>query len=161
MPEGQVPFDFRAGQWVALRAQAGGGRPVTRAYSVASPPQEKRFLELCIKEVPDGKLTPFLFLLYAIFTVPLRKVRFIHCGQLRTIGPVCHALWLLFRIPYGDSGTIGIINVLIDELQCIDNFLCIIGGPRHFPFSLVGSTLFRQLAFHHYDGASRFVVIIL
>ena len=58
---GTVPFDFAAGQWVALRTSTDGGRPVTRAYSIASPPQEKRFLELCIKEVPGGKLTPFLF----------------------------------------------------------------------------------------------------
>lgn len=48
------PFDFAAGQYVAIKY---GNR--SRAYSIASSPvAEKR--ELCIRRVPDGRLSPRL-----------------------------------------------------------------------------------------------------
>lgn len=48
------PFDFAAGQYVSIRY---GGR--TRPYSIASSPTRDD-AELCIRRVPDGRLSPRL-----------------------------------------------------------------------------------------------------
>ena len=67
---GEVPA-FEPGQFVqvglmvTLPARAGRGgaatatrqRPVWRAYSIASSARERRFLELCVVQVPGGRLT--------------------------------------------------------------------------------------------------------
>lgn len=52
--ETDEPFDFAAGQYVSIRY---GDR--TRAYSVASSPNREQ-TELCIRRVPDGRLSPRL-----------------------------------------------------------------------------------------------------
>ena len=46
------------------------GRPVTRAYSIASAPQDNRF-ELCLNRVEDGVFSPFLFSLLPGDEVPM------------------------------------------------------------------------------------------
>lgn len=53
-------FDFYAGQFVTLKFQL-EGRKVGRAYSIASSPQLKGKVALCIKLVEDGLITPKLF----------------------------------------------------------------------------------------------------
>lgn len=53
--EPERPLAFAAGQYVAVRFH-----DVPRVYSVASPPGADR-LELCIRLVPGGRLTPELF----------------------------------------------------------------------------------------------------
>ena len=63
--DGQVP-DFKAGQFVTLGlpVKSEGGKIVRRAYSIASPPEQKRYFELYIrwvkKPVP-GRFTTELF----------------------------------------------------------------------------------------------------
>lgn len=63
--EGQVS-DFKAGQFVTLGlpVKSENGKIIRRAYSIASPPEEKRYFELIIrwvrKPVP-GRLTTELF----------------------------------------------------------------------------------------------------
>ncbi len=52
-------FTFIPGQFVSLAGDVDGKR-VTRAYSIASPPQGTLF-ELCLNRVNDGKLSPLLF----------------------------------------------------------------------------------------------------
>jgi NAD(P)H-flavin reductase len=52
-------FSFVPGQFVSFIAEIGGS-PITRAYSIASPPCGKRF-ELCLNLVPCGKFSEFLF----------------------------------------------------------------------------------------------------
>jgi ferredoxin-NADP reductase len=52
-------FDFVPGQWVSLFADV-AGKKITRAYSLASGPDNNRF-EICLNLVPDGHFTPFLF----------------------------------------------------------------------------------------------------
>ncbi len=47
------------GQFVSFSADIGGKR-ITRAYSVSSPPSGNRF-RLCLNRVPDGHLSPMLF----------------------------------------------------------------------------------------------------
>ncbi len=52
--ETDEPFDFAAGQYLSIRY---GDR--TRAYSIASSPTREE-TELCIRRVPDGRLSPKL-----------------------------------------------------------------------------------------------------
>jgi ferredoxin-NADP reductase len=54
-------FLFIPGQWVSLEETV-AGEPITRAYSIASPPGGNRF-ELCLNRVQNGHLTPYLFTL--------------------------------------------------------------------------------------------------
>jgi ferredoxin--NADP+ reductase len=62
--EGTVP-DFRAGQFVSLGIDLSDDNRITyRAYSIASPPEEKGHFELYIKMLTDplpGKLTSAIF----------------------------------------------------------------------------------------------------
>ncbi len=58
--EADVPeFTFIPGQFVSLSEMI-EGKKVTRAYSIASPPQGQMF-ELCLNRVSEGKLSPRLF----------------------------------------------------------------------------------------------------
>ena len=50
---------FKAGQFVSLHAKT-HGQDITRAYSIASPPDGNRF-ELCLNLVNEGHLSPYLF----------------------------------------------------------------------------------------------------
>ncbi len=52
-------FGFVPGQFMSLTAQIGEDE-ITRAYSIASPPDENRFA-LCLNEVEGGRFTPHLF----------------------------------------------------------------------------------------------------
>jgi CDP-4-dehydro-6-deoxyglucose reductase len=55
-------FLFIPGQWVSVEELV-NGEPITRAYSIASPPDGNRF-ELCLNRVQDGLLSPYLFTLH-------------------------------------------------------------------------------------------------
>jgi len=50
---------FVPGQFVSLTQEI-GGNSITRAYSIASPPNSSRFA-LCANLVPEGHFSPFLF----------------------------------------------------------------------------------------------------
>lgn len=52
-------FEFIPGQFVSF-SSGHQGRPVTRAYSLASAPNGNRF-ELCLNRVKEGLLSPWLF----------------------------------------------------------------------------------------------------
>lgn len=52
-------LNFQPGQFVSFRGEF-DGRPVTRAYSIASTPRENRF-ELCLNRVREGIFSPWLF----------------------------------------------------------------------------------------------------
>ncbi|MBZ5592737.1 MAG: oxidoreductase [Acidobacteriia bacterium] len=55
-------FLFIPGQWVSVEERV-DGEPITRAYSIASPPDGNRF-ELCLNRVQYGHLSPYLFTLH-------------------------------------------------------------------------------------------------
>jgi CDP-4-dehydro-6-deoxyglucose reductase len=57
--EGVDRFDFTPGQFVSLHAPI-GGKDITRAYSLAAPPNGNRF-ELCLNRVTGGHFSPYLF----------------------------------------------------------------------------------------------------
>jgi ferredoxin/flavodoxin---NADP+ reductase len=65
IPEGGTVPDFQAGQFVSLGVDLPYDNRITyRAYSIASPPEEKRHFELYIKMVTEplpGKLTSAIF----------------------------------------------------------------------------------------------------
>lgn len=58
---------FVAGQFIQMicpvpdNRNPGRAKNIIRSYSIASPPEEKRFLEFCIKLVMDGGFTPTLW----------------------------------------------------------------------------------------------------
>ena len=58
---------FVAGQFIQMlcplpdKENPGKTKKIIRSYSIASPPEEKRFLEFCIKLVLDGAFTPTLW----------------------------------------------------------------------------------------------------
>ncbi len=60
--EGKADFSFRAGMYVQVEAPIYDGlaEPVYRAYSIASPPSEKRFVDLIIRKVTRGICTTYV-----------------------------------------------------------------------------------------------------
>ena len=52
-------FPFTPGQWVSMTREI-KGKPITRAYSIASVPAGNQF-DLCLNRVQDGVFSPFLF----------------------------------------------------------------------------------------------------
>lgn len=61
---------FVPGQWVSFEENV-NGEQITRAYSIASPPDGNRF-ELCLNRVPGGHLSPYLFSLRPGDTMEMR-----------------------------------------------------------------------------------------
>lgn len=64
-------FEFTPGQWVSFSASL-NGTEITRAYSIASEPTLSNRFELCLNEVGDGLLSPFLFALAPGDSVDMR-----------------------------------------------------------------------------------------
>lgn len=56
---GRHEFPFTPGQFVSIKEQV-AGKEVTRAYSIASPPNGNRFA-LCLNKVSEGLVSPRLF----------------------------------------------------------------------------------------------------
>jgi ferredoxin-NADP reductase len=52
-------FGFVPGQWLSLKAYKADGEEITRAYSIASPPDGNRFA-LCLNRVQDGFMSSYL-----------------------------------------------------------------------------------------------------
>ncbi len=52
-------FGFVPGQWISLKQSKPGGEEITRAYSIASPPNGNRFA-LCLNRVQDGFMSNYL-----------------------------------------------------------------------------------------------------
>lgn len=76
--DGGVP-DFLPGQFltIGLPQHEAGGRPTWRAYSIASPPHEKRWIELFVREALEpvpGRLTPLMFSMSPGETLPHRGI---------------------------------------------------------------------------------------
>lgn len=59
MFENEGVFDFEPGQFISIFAEKEGKR-ISRPYSIASWPQNKAFLELCIKVVEGGFMSNYL-----------------------------------------------------------------------------------------------------
>jgi ferredoxin-NADP reductase len=52
-------FDYQPGQFISLFAEK-DGKSISRPYSIASPPEQKDHLELCIKVVEGGFMSNYL-----------------------------------------------------------------------------------------------------
>ena len=57
--EGLDKFEFEAGQFVSVR-EPHGGKLITRAYSVASPPRDDNTFDLCLNRVDEGFMSNYL-----------------------------------------------------------------------------------------------------
>lgn len=53
-------FGFVAGQWLSLKANKPDGEEITRAYSIASAPDDTNRFALCLNRVQDGFMSNFL-----------------------------------------------------------------------------------------------------
>jgi len=53
-------FGFVAGQWLSMKAKTPDGEEITRAYSIASPPNGDNRFALCLNRVQDGYMSNFL-----------------------------------------------------------------------------------------------------
>ncbi len=54
------PYHFVTGQWTLVRVDRPDKTDVRRAYSIASPAYFQDYIELCIKKVEGGEMTPIL-----------------------------------------------------------------------------------------------------
>jgi len=99
-------FEFAPGQFLSLTEEL-GGKQITRAYSIASPPGDNRF-ELSLNRVREGRFSPHLFSLrsgdavrfkgpYGAFTLrnPVRDSVFVAHGT----GVAPFRSMLLARLP--------------------------------------------------------------
>jgi ferredoxin-NADP reductase len=53
-------FGFVAGQWLSMKQATPDGEEITRAYSIASPPDNNNRFALCLNRVQDGFMSNFL-----------------------------------------------------------------------------------------------------
>jgi len=53
-------FGFVAGQWLSMKTKTPDGEEITRAYSIASPPNGDNRFALCLNRVQDGYMSNFL-----------------------------------------------------------------------------------------------------
>src|SRR3989475_12072095 len=58
--ENEGVFDFEPGQFISVFAEKDGKR-ISRPYSIASWPENKNYLELCIKVVEGGVMSNYLY----------------------------------------------------------------------------------------------------
>jgi ferredoxin-NADP reductase len=58
--EGISRFGFVAGQWLSFKTGKPDGEEITRAYSIASPPDETNRFAICLNRVHDGFMSNFL-----------------------------------------------------------------------------------------------------
>lgn len=57
---GQQQFDFAPGQFISVREPRQDGKPITRAYSLASPPRNANTFDLCLNRVSEGFMSNYL-----------------------------------------------------------------------------------------------------
>jgi len=107
-------FGFVPGQWLSLKQNKPDGEEITRAYSIASPPDGNRFA-LCLNRVQDGFMSGYLCGLQVgteisaqgpfgnfILRPPLRDTIFIATGT--GIAPYRFMLQWLFADPSRHRG---------------------------------------------------------
>jgi len=58
--QGVSRFGFVPGQWLSLKHTKSDGEEITRAYSIASPPEENGHFALCLNRVQDCFMSNFL-----------------------------------------------------------------------------------------------------
>jgi ferredoxin-NADP reductase len=58
--KGMPRFGFVAGQWLSFKTAKPDGEEITRAYSIASPPDGDNRFALCLNRVQDGFMSNFL-----------------------------------------------------------------------------------------------------
>jgi ferredoxin-NADP reductase len=121
---------FQPGQFASLTAQI-GGREITRAYSLAAPPDGNRF-EICLNRVEEGLFSPHLFALKVGETVTLK-------GILGTF---------LWRFPAADSILVATGTGIVPFRAMLRNFagrrVTLICGTR-FAGNLLWLEEFREL----------------
>ena len=130
---------FQPGQFVSLHHRI-HGEDITRAYSIASPPNGGNRFELCLNRVPSGPFSTFLFDLHPGDEVELE-------------GPLG---FFLLREPVGDSlfvatgtGISPLRSMITHLLACgCDRRLQLLFGAR-YPERILYRREFEDLAARH------------
>ncbi|MBI1953918.1 MAG: FAD-dependent oxidoreductase [Candidatus Omnitrophica bacterium] len=161
-------FSFRAGQFLMLHAPVGPEGLIRRAYSICSPPHDQGAVELVVKFVEKGLVTPWLFGLkqgasvnvdgpYGAFLLPKtlpKELVFVGTGtgiapfrsQIETLfRQGCPAaITLLFGVRYEDEI---LYRQRWDELEKARpnfRFVPTISRPRHLPVPWTGEVGYVQ-----------------
>jgi CDP-4-dehydro-6-deoxyglucose reductase len=119
--EADGPVDFLPGQFVSVVAEL-EGKHITRAYSIAAPPNGARF-DLCLNRVDGGIISPYLFSLAP-------------GGEIEWKGPFGVFVW---RKPVSDSilvatgtGITPYRSMLLERLPLEpDRHFTLVFGARH------------------------------
>ncbi len=112
-------FGFVAGQWLSLKTNKPDGEEITRAYSIASPPDDTNRFALCLNRVQDGFMSNYLCDMKEateiscqgpfgnfILRPPMRDTIFIATGT--GIAPIRSMLhWLFEGADEGGSSRVG------------------------------------------------------
>src|SRR3989338_5540311 len=53
-------FEFQAGQYLSVSVADANGKKIRRPYSIASSPNKKGFIELCVKKIDGGLASNFI-----------------------------------------------------------------------------------------------------
>lgn len=129
---------FLPGQFVSLSHQI-EGRPVTRAYSIASIPRGNQF-ELCLNRVQEGLFSPHLFEMSPGESVALKGL----LGTFHWRKPVGRSVLVATG-----TGIAPFRGMLLEELTTENNSeITLVFGARH-PHGLLYRDEFEQLAAEH------------
>ncbi len=139
---------FQAGQFIQMLCpcpdmkKPGQTKKVIRSYSIASPPEEKRFLEFCIKLVMDGKFTPTLWNMRPGDSIDLRGPY----GKFVVDEPVEHDL-VFIAAGTGIAPFWGMIYHLLKGAHVKRDILLVFG--LRYESDMLYEREFKQLAAEH------------
>ena len=140
--KGVPRFGFVAGQWLSFKTNKPDGEEIIRAYSIASPPEDKNKFALCLNRVQDGFMSNFLCDMREgdelhcqgpfgdfILRPPMRDTIFIVTGT--GIAPFRSMLrWLLGSIPESDRDGRGRPSSIDSQPRHLGHQLWLVFGNR-------------------------------
>ena len=145
--KGASRFGFVAGQWLSVKQTRPDGEEITRAYSIASPPDGNRFA-LCLNRVQDGFMSNYLCDLEVggeisgqgpfgnfILRPPLRDTIFIATGT--GIAPYRSMLQWLFADPSRHQEKVFWLvfgSRSEKDIYYHDEFLCLATEHKNFDY---------------------------
>ena len=145
---GKSSFAFVAGQWLSLKHNKPDGEEITRAYSIASPPDESNRFALCMNRVQDGFMSNFLCDMKEggeiscqgpfgdfILRPPLRDTIFIATGT--GVAPFRSMLhWLLAAETRHQNKQLSLLfgNRTVPDIYYHDEFLKLAEGHANFHY---------------------------
>ena len=129
-PEEGGRFNFRPGQYCTL-----GLGPIERAYSIASAPHE-RTLEVFVELVPDGELTPLMWLLQPGDAMSVRP----RAKGIFTMDKKAHHHFMMSTVT-GVSPSVSMVRDYLYNGPALDE------GEGHTFYILLGASYYDELTY--------------